>query len=98
MEIKKIKVVVRKVLENVVECRDNDELLILKVWAIQNPELRKNMSFNSFAEGFLSGYYSHAGGIIRCRAKLQEENENLRGNNYKKRHKLQQKIINDLNN
>lgn len=98
MKVKQISTTVKKVLENVPECRDNDFLLILKVWAIQNPKLRnKDLTFIEFSKGFLDGKYAHTESIRRSRAKLQEELPELRGESYNKRHGLQDEVKEDLN-
>ena len=96
MKIKKTKEVVKKILLNVPECKDNDLLLILKVWAIENPELRNDISFKEFAKDFLNGKHTNTESIRRSRAKLQEEEPTLRGSNYKKRHEHQGSVKKEL--
>lgn len=64
--------------------RDNDRLLMLKVWAGQNPRLRdRNYSFVDFATDFITGHYADPESIRRSRQKLQEQHPELRGGGYK---------------
>lgn len=98
MEILKVSIVVKSVLVKSPEARDSDELLILKVWAIQNPTLREDKSFTfiDFAKLFKDKKLFSTESIRRSRQKLQEEIEGLRGVNYKSRHKHQEKVKSDL--
>ena len=86
-KIKKLEVIVEKILLNVASTRDNDKLLILKVWAYQNPQLRANdYSFTNFAINYLNGLYADSESITRARRKIQEKNPNLRGEKWHERH------------
>ena len=77
--------------------RDSDHLLILKIWALQEPRLRNRLfSFKRFAIGFKDGEYINPATIIRARAKLQEEIPTLRGKLYKIRMKQQEKVKEEL--
>lgn len=98
MKLIKISEVVKKVLIKVPKTRDNDTLLILKVWAIQNPELRNTdgYTFRDFALGFLDGKYANPESVRRSRAKLQEELPELRGNNYQGRMLHQDDVKSEL--
>ncbi len=85
-QFSKIKDTVKEILLNQPETRDDDFLLILKVWAEQNGELRNaEYPFIKFAADFLKKEYAHFESIRRMRAKLQEEHQELRGNLYYKR-------------
>lgn len=76
----KIADTVEKILREQPETRDDDKLLILKVWAEQNPELRNpNFNFLSFGEGFLRGRYANPESIRRSRQKIQEHMPELAG-------------------
>lgn len=82
----RVKPTVLRLLKEEPGTRDSDELLILKVWAIQNPELRKkDFPFRTFAEAWLDGRLANAESIRRSRAKIQEDTESLRGKSYKPR-------------
>ena len=97
MNIKKAGEIVEKILEAYPETRESDELLILKVWATQNPQIRdKSFSFVAFSHDFLSGKFHSTGSISRARRKLQEKREDLRGSNYHKRHKHTQEVKKQL--
>ena len=99
MNLISIKDSVKEILTNEPETRDNDNLLILKVWAKQNPFLRrKEVTFLDFAVGFKGGQYASTESVRRCRQKLQELNPSLRGKNYKKRHDEQASVKDQLNN
>lgn len=87
-KIKNLKPVVLKCLEQIPETRDDDRLLILKIWAHQNPDLRNNdYSFIDFAGGFLKNSYADPESIRRTRQKLQQEIPEVRGKLYSQRHK-----------
>lgn len=98
-KIKKLAPIVRRCLDRVPECRDNDRLLFFKIWAYQNPNLRDdNFSFKNFAIGFLNGSYAEPSSISRCRQKLQELHPELRGELWDKRHKEGDDTRRDINN
>lgn len=98
-KISRIKPVVKRILTNYPETRDNDKLLILKVWAEQNPELRNpSYRFLQFAGDFLENNYIDPESIRRSRQKLQEESPELRGKLYEERHKEGSKTRKDINN
>jgi hypothetical protein len=86
-KIKSIKKAVTNCLEQVPEARDNDRLLILKIWAYQNENLRApKYEFVNFAALFLDGQYIDPESIRRCRQKVQEQRPDLRGVKYAERH------------
>jgi len=87
IKIKKLEVVVEKILIKFPDTRDNDKLLILKVWAAQNPRLRnKDFTFLDFATAYLNNDYADSESITRARRKLQENNDSLRGKKWYERH------------
>lgn len=86
MKLDKVKDIVLQVLSRSPETRDSDPLLILKVWAHQNPKLRElDFTFVEFSHEFLAGNYYPTGSIVRNRRKLQEMNEHLQGERYHQR-------------
>lgn len=92
-KIKKLEVIVEKLLLNQPDTRDNDKLLILKVWAYQNPIIRSNdFNFVSFATDYLKGEYADSESITRARRKLQENNPNLRGEKWYERHQESEEV------
>ena len=66
------------------ECRDNDRKLMLKIWASQNPSLKKYDTFlmHTFALSFIDGLYVSPTAIARARRKIQERRPQYRGNYY----------------
>lgn len=85
-KIDNIKETVRNVLIRHPETRDNDRILVLKVWAIQNPNLRADTyTFIAFSRDMVSGRYADFESIRRARQKLQEEVPQLRGQYYHNR-------------
>lgn len=87
----KIKPTVSNVLLNQPETRDDDLLLILKIWEIQS--LGTINKYSEFKEMLLSGKLAIPATITRSRRKLQENNVQLRGKLYEKR-KEQEKLVN----
>jgi hypothetical protein len=98
MKLMAVKDKVEKILTESPEARDNDNLLILKVWAMQNPHLRnKKFTFVTFSRGYVDGFYHPAESIRRVRQALQKEFPKLRGKKYEERHKHQESIKEELN-
>jgi hypothetical protein len=99
MKINKAKEVVRRLLIQYPELRDNDYRLLANVW---NIELRRHnvKTTEATAMDFLhmlaSGQLTNSESIRRMRAKLQEEEPALRGKAYEKRHKISSNVKNDL--
>ena len=79
-KIRSISSVVREILTEYPETRNSDRLLILKVWAAQNPYLRnKTHSFVEFSKGFIGNEYADTESIRRSRQKIQQESPELKG-------------------
>ena len=98
-KIKSIKPVVRFILAALPDTRDDDKLLILKVWRYQNRDLvDDNFSFKMFAIGFLDNKYADVKSIIRSRRLLQAEYVELQGENYKLRKKEGEDTAGEINN
>jgi hypothetical protein len=82
-KILNVKDLVRTMLISFPETRDNDRLLLLKVWAHENPSLRSdNFPFNAFGRDFKIGDYAEPESVRRTRQKIQEAEPALRGRNY----------------
>lgn len=97
IEILKTSAVVKRILIAEPDARDNDNLLILKVWCEQEPKLRDNKyAFTKFGALFMEGKFTNTESIRRSRAKLQEEIPSLRGKNYKGRQNHQEQIQMEL--
>lgn len=96
-KIKKVEPWVKRILEKIPETRDNDQLLILKVWAVENPALRNDShSFKLFATQLLENKYTNSDTITRCRRKLQEKHPELRGEKWNDRHQEQERTRSEI--
>ena len=96
--IKDLETKVVRVLREVPQARDNDNMLVVMIW---NDELGgNNYTHNITAFKLLSmisnGYLSNFGSISRCRRKVQEVNVELRGSKYDARHRLEDKVKDEL--
>lgn len=76
----KIKDIVKQILIEEPRTRDDDRLLILKVWKAQNSNIM-NMSFVNFGSLFLQKKFSDTESIRRSRQKIQEDHPHLKGKN-----------------
>lgn len=97
---KEIKQKVRSILELIPSTRDNDNELIATYWENELGYEIINLSAETFLKIYAnSNVLTSAESIRRNRQKIQEQNENLRGNNYVIRQKLGEEIrksISDL--
>lgn len=99
MEISAIKEVVKFMLENCPETRENDNLLIVKIWWRHlGKDKIESMSAQQFMMVFRNGGLPNAISIVRARRKLQLLNENLRGENYDGNQREQEKVKDQLKN
>jgi len=97
MNILIVKDLVTMILTENPQTRDDDNLLILKIYAEYEPGLRlPTFKFRTFAENFLKGKYPSTESIRRSRQKIQELHPELRGKNYKKRHQEQKNVVNQV--
>ena len=88
-KIRNIKATVQEVLTLEPQTRDNDRLLMFKVWAIQNPELKTNEIYPlwEFSGDFIHGRYADPESIRRNRQILQARHVSLQGPTYGHRQK-----------
>jgi len=87
-KIRNIKSTVQQVLTAEPQTRDNDRLLMFKIWAIQNPELKiDSYSLWHFAQDFIRGRYADPESIRRNRQILQARHVSLQGPTYGHRQK-----------
>lgn len=100
MKILNIKAEVERLLEIKPHLRDDDNKLIANVWFKEAKKLKES-GFKCdtdmdllylFSEGKLTPPES----ITRCRRKLQEVNEGLRGDRYKERQEAEEKVKAEL--
>lgn len=98
--IKKIKSITKTVehfLRNDARTRDNDRLLVLRVWAHQNPFLRGELKFFDFSQDFIKGEYADFESIRRSRQKLQEKHPELRGPGHEVKKELAEEVRTQIN-
>lgn len=96
-EMTSIKPKVEKLLEEHPHLRDDDNKLISNIW-FNEVENIADLSAMKFLKIFAEGNLTSPESIRRMRQKLQEENENYRGENYKARHKEKETVKNNINN
>lgn len=96
MKLETVKNKVLHLLENVPSLRDDDNRLILNVWALENPNLKSETSFKYFANEFAANKLSSTESIRRVRQKMQELHPHLRGQKWIARHKHQESIKEEL--
>ena len=70
------------------DLRDNDRRLTCNIWwkSVSNPEL---LMFEDFIALYIKGKVPESDSITRCRRKVQEENQELRGKSWDLRHGLE---------
>lgn len=90
---------VESLLQSKPHLKDNDNLLLANIWASEVEEMGIDPAKVSvFLALYGLGYLSNAESIRRCRQKLQQENPELRGNNYKGRQISYDKVKDELKN
>lgn len=89
----KVKDKVQELLERYPHLRDSDEKLTANIWLSETP---KGATAFDFLQMYAEKKITNAESIRRSRAKLQEENPHLRGENYEKRHKDADRILQEL--
>ena len=84
-----------KLLKKKSHLRDNDRRLTCNIWwkSVSNPEL---LMFEDFINLYIEGKIPESDSITRCRRKVQEEIEELRGENWDLRHGLEDVIKEEL--
>ena len=77
------------------DLRDNDRRLTCNIWwkSVSNPEL---LMFEDFIKLYIDGKVPESDSITRCRRKVQEENEELRGESWDLRHGLEDEVKEEL--
>jgi hypothetical protein len=96
-EIKKVGDIVYELLKNDPKYRDSDKKLSAKIWATQYGGIDKLKHVSAY--DFLCEYVKENTHLIsqesigRARRKIQEENEDLRGEKYHKKQEEQSEVI-----
>ena len=77
------------------DLRDNDRRLTCNIWwkSVPNPKL---LMFEDFIKLYIDGKVPESDSITRCRRKVQEENEELRGESWDLRHGLEDEVKEEL--
>ena len=77
------------------DLRDNDRRLTCNIWwkSVSNPEL---LMFEDFIKLYIKGKVPESDSITRCRRKVQEEREELRGDVWERRHSLEKVVREEL--
>lgn len=86
---------VRNILETNKEARDCDRLLISIIWEKEFRDTYGNPDYydaRTFFDELKEGLFTSSETIRRCRQRLQEENESLRGLKYKQRKQLGEEV------
>ena len=80
--------------------RDSDERLIATYWMIETggQDSLSRMTAHQFLQNFVEGAYTSPESIRRVRQKIQEENESLRGESYRKRQKIEKDVRSTIKN
>lgn len=97
----KLRQLVEKLLVERPECRDNDPLLLVRVWreefiARYGEERYFNDSFREALPLIVKGILSNAESVRRTRQKIQEKQPLLRGTTYRKRQRHQSAIKKEI--
>ena len=77
-------------------CKDDDNKLIANIWWDSLGREADQMSAYDLLKKLADGKMPSADGITRCRRKLQEQNANLRGEMWYKRHNMQEQVMLEL--
>lgn len=95
---KDIKAKVTELLVKHPELRDDDFKLIATYYSVQSGgwEALKSLSAYDFLIKFANHSFTSTESIRRVRCRVQEKNEHLRGQNYEKRKKLEEKVKQDI--
>lgn len=73
--------------------RDNDNLLIARIWFDEMSHQQLQQSTFSFLVDYANSRITSAESIKRCRQKLQQEYPGLRGKSYTARHNVKYENI-----
>jgi len=93
-KILKIMPTVAQVIKKDLEARDDDNILIVRVWEKQGA--KGDYSFDKIKEMLYLGKLATPESITRSRRKLQEKNVELRGKLYKERHEIEKLMRNQI--
>jgi len=101
MKISDIKSKVEVLLSHYKKAREDDQYLVALFWLMEAREKKMDLTAingHELLTKMSEGVFTNSESIRRCRAKLQELNTSLRGDNYKERAKVQSSVKDDLKN
>tara|TARA_Y100001973_G_C5129230_1_gene296814 strand:- start:502 stop:819 length:318 start_codon:yes stop_codon:yes gene_type:complete len=99
MRIKNLEGRVRSALNNYPPCRDNDAMLTSILWTEEvGPDKLKSMTAWEFLTLHSRNELINARSVRRCRQKLQEHNEDLRGEKWEARQRHSKKVEAEIKN
>ena len=97
--IKNLEDKIRDLLIKHPETRDNDQMLVSLTWFFHiGRDKVKSLSAWDLLTKLSKNKLPNAESIRRCRQKLQEHNEDLRGKKYEERHKLECEVKEEIKN
>ena len=97
--IKNLEDKVRDILIKHPETKDNDQMLVSLSWFYHlGRDKVKSLSAWDLLTKLSKNKLPNAESIRRCRQKLQETDESLRGEKYKERHKLELEVKEEIKN
>ena len=95
-EMKSIQGVVLELLKLDVKYRDSDRILCCKIWSLEMgglQALKETTAYDFLCEySIIKSKLTNFESISRVRRKLQNQNVELRGKNYKKKHKEEKEV------
>ena len=96
--IKDLETRVKRILEEVPAARDSDNILVTLIWddELGGPNYTHNISAFKLLSMISRGDVCNYGSISRCRRKVQEHNKDLRGDKWDSRHRLEDKVKEEL--
>ena len=98
--MKHLEIIVTDVLKTNPKARDDDHILAGAIWIreLGGSDIAREMGLWEFMRMFMTHDVSNFESIIRCRRKIQELNEDLRGAKYEFRHNRQGEVKEQIKN
>ena len=93
-QVVRISPIVADILRTDLEARDDDNILLIRVWKRQR--VKENMSFKKFKYKLIMGRIGLPETIMRSRRLLQSKHSQLRGLLYNERHDAEESMKNQM--
>jgi len=93
-QVVRISPMVADILAKDLEARDDDNILLIRVWKRQGVKEKK--SFKKFKYRLIMGKLGLPETIMRSRRLLQAKHKSLRGSLYAERHQAEENMINQM--